>query len=100
MREVLDVQGVVLELENRIAFTLYESRDCYPYIARSRLRVGRVREIIFENNIPIWVIVNYYRGNSEVVLSYKLPVTAMDKFNRHFYVCEGICVLPDTLRSA
>lgn len=98
MREVLDVQGVVLELENRIAFTLYESMDCYPYVVRSRLRVGRVREIMFENNIPIWVTVSYYKGG--VVLSYKLPVTVMDKFHRNFYVCEDICVLPETMESA
>ena len=101
MREVItdiqDIQGVVLELGNRIAFTLYELTDCYPYI-KSRLRVGRVQEIKFENKIPVCVIVSYYKG--EDILSYELSVIAMDKFNIHFYVCEGICVLPDTLESA
>lgn len=96
MREVLDVQGVVLELENRIVFTLYELKDEYPYV-KSRLRVGRVREIKFENKIPVCVIVSYYKG--EDILSYELTVVAMDKFNRHFYVCEGVCVLPDTMKS-
>ena len=97
MCEVMDIQGVVLELENRIVFTLYELTGRYPYI-KSRLRVGKVQEIKFENKIPVCVIVSYYKG--EDILSYELSVIAMDKFNRHFYVCEGICVLPDTMESA